>query len=265
MTNVHFERGAISAGECVSNGWELIKQNYGMYLGIAVISIILAGCIPCVSLFMVGPVLGGVYFVLLRNISGEPVDFGMMFRGFEKFVPLMVIGIIQSIPEIIGQTIRIGIDIGNIFTSGGIGQGSGDGSFFQTSSSEFMLASGTLVVILIAAFAIMLFAIAWRILLFFAIPLAMEHDLGVVDSMKLSVQAAIGNLGGLIVLFLLEVLIALLGVVLCIVGLFFISIPLIYAANAFAYRQVFPRADQPFTNMAPPPPGAYGANYGQAI
>ncbi len=94
MINTDFYPSAINAGDCVSNAWNLVKQNYGMYLGIALIAMILSGCIPCVSLFLAGPILGGVYYVLLREMRGEPVEFGMMFKGFEKFVPLMVVGLI---------------------------------------------------------------------------------------------------------------------------------------------------------------------------
>jgi hypothetical protein len=38
-------------------------------------------------------------------------------------------------------------------------------------------------------------------------------------------------------------------------------IPIIYAANAFAYRQVFPNFEPNF-QTAPPPPNVYGGNYG---
>ena len=107
MTNNDFYPSAINAGDCVSNAWNLVKQNYGMYLGIALVAMILAGCIPCVSLFIVGPIMGGVFYVVLREMRGEPVEFGMMFKGFEKFVPLMVVGIVQAIPEIIGQGLRL--------------------------------------------------------------------------------------------------------------------------------------------------------------
>ena len=84
MTNIQFQSGAINAGDCVSNAWNLVKQNFGMYLGIAIIAMILAGCIPCVSLFLVGPVIAGVYYVVLREMRGEPVEFGMMFKGLRN-------------------------------------------------------------------------------------------------------------------------------------------------------------------------------------
>jgi hypothetical protein len=260
MNNIRFQRSAIDSGAAVSSGWELVKSNYGMYLGISLIAMLLGGCVPCVSLFLVGPTIAGVYYVILRQMRGEPVEFGMMFKGFEKFVPLMIIGIVQAIPEIIGQGLRFGVQFGNIGLNGMNGGRSRD--FFQSSSPDPQIfagiAAGVLIIIGIVALVIIIFAVVWRMLLFFAIPLAMEFDLGPVDAMKLSAQAAMGNVGGLIVLFIFEFLVTLLGLVLCVVGLFFISIPIIYAANAFAYRQVFPWFEQQFGNMMPPPPNAYG-------
>lgn len=263
MTNIQFQRGAIDASGAVSNGWELVKSNYGMYLGITLIAMVLAGCIPCISLFLVGPVLAGVYYVILRQMRGEPVEFGMMFKGFEKFVPLMVIGIVQAIPEIIGQGLRFGVQMGNIGINSG-SRGGRDYDFFLASDQQVFagIAAGMLVIIAIVAVVLILFAVVWRLLLFFALPLAMEYDLGPMDAMKLSAQAAMANVGGLIVLFILELLVSLLGVILCVVGLFFISIPIIYAANAFVYRQVFPWFEQQVNNMMPPPPNAYGFGTG---
>ncbi len=258
MTNNDFYPGAINAGDCVSNAWNLVKQNYGMYLGIALIGMILSGCIPCVSLFLVGPILGGIYYVLLREMRGEPVEFGMMFKGFEKFVPLMVIGLIQAIPEIIGQILRVVVQFGQIGLTGGKDKGS---QFFASNGSE-LLAGGLLIVVAIVALVLIVFGIAWRVLLFFAIPIALERDLGPVDAMKLSAKAATSNIGGLIVLFIFEFLIALLGIIALCIGIFFV-IPIIYAANAFAYRQVFPLIQQNF-NMSPPPPNTYG-NFGSGM
>jgi uncharacterized membrane protein len=260
MNNIQFQRSSIDGSGAVSSGWELVKSNYGMYLGISLIAMLLGGCIPCVSLFLVGPTIAGVYYVILRQMRGEPVEFGMMFKGFEKFVPLMVIGIVQAIPEIIGQGLRFGVQFGNIgLNSSRSGRST---NFFQSSSVDpnifAGIAAGVLVVIAIVALVLILFAIVWRFLLFFAIPLAMEHDLSPVDAMKLSAQAAMGNIGGLIVLFIFEFLVALLGMIMCFVGLIFISVPIIYAANAFAYRMVFPWFEQKFGNMTPPPPSAYG-------
>src|SRR5690348_4596735 len=118
MTNIEFQRGAIDAGGCISSAWDMLKNNYGLYLGIALIAMILTGCIPCFNVFLIGPVMGGVAYVVLRHMRGEPVEFGMMFQGFQKFVPLMVIGVIQSIPGVIAQVFQYTIRFAEIGLDG---------------------------------------------------------------------------------------------------------------------------------------------------
>jgi uncharacterized membrane protein len=262
--NIQFNRGAIDAGSAVSQGWEMVKANYGIFLGVSLVAMVLSGCIPCVSLFLMGPILAGVYYFSLKLYGGGSVEFGDMFKGFEKFVPLMVIGIVQSIPEIIGQGLRVGANIGQIGLDSSRGRGSGQ--FFQSSGNPDVfagVAAGVLIIIMIVAIVFILFAIVWRFLLFFALPLAFERDLGPVDAMKLSAQAAMANIGGVIVLFIFEFLIAILGMIMCGIGLLLVSVPMIYAANAIAYRMVFPKQNENF-NYNPPPPTAYQGGFGQA-
>jgi uncharacterized membrane protein len=260
MTNTQFQSGAIDASGCVSNAWEMLKANYGVYLGISLIAIILTGCVPCINLFLIGPVTGGIYYVVLRDMRGEPIEFGMMFKGFEKFVPLMVIGLIQSIPGVIAQIVQYGARFAEI-GMGGMGNGGGF-DFFQASSRDTALAGGMLVLIIVVAIAFMIFSLVWWAVFFFAVPLAMEYDMSPIDAIKLSARAGMSNIGGLIVLLIFEALVMIVGMLLICIGMFLISIPVMYIANAFAYRQVFPLIDRQF-NMAPPPPTAYGFGGGQ--
>jgi hypothetical protein len=248
MIQTEFYRGAISPGDCVSNGWNLVSQNFGLFLGISILGMILAGCIPCVSLFISGPIVAGIYYVFLRQMNGEPVDFGMMFKGFEVFVPAMVIGIIIAIPEIIGQGIRISINVADI----GI-QSQGDGRYAALSGGLAILAVVVGLLIIVIGFVI-------RISLFFALPLIMERKLSVGDAIKLSASAGWANFGGIFLLSILEGLMAIAGILVFCIGIFFV-IPIIYAANAFAYRQVFPHTDQTGFNV-PPPPTDYGFGQG---
>ena len=260
MTNLQFQSGALNAGDCISNAWEMLKANYGIYLGISLIAMILTGCIPCINLFLIGSIAGGIYYVVLRDMRGLPIDFGMMFKGFEKFVPLMVIGLIQSIPGVIAQVIQYGARFAEI-GMGGMGSGR-DFEFFQTGRGDTALAGGIMIIGVIVAIAFVIFSVIWWAVFFFAVPLAMEYDLSPIDAIKLSARAGMSNIGGLIVLLIFEAMLVLVGVLLICIGMFLISIPVIYLANAFAYRQVFPLIEQQF-NMAPPPPTAYGFGGGQ--
>ncbi len=256
MNHIQFNRGAINASDCLSDGWNLVKQNYGLFFAISLVAILLVACIPCVNIFIAGPVTCGVYYCFLKEMRGEPTTFGEMFKGFDNFVPAMVVGIVAMIPEIIGQGVRLTTNLADL----GIRSGGGSGDFYQTSDQQSILAGGVLVFAIIAGVVLFLASIALRVSLYFALPLLAEHNLGAVDAMKLSAQAAWSNVGGIILISILEILVLLLGVLMLCIGIFFV-LPIIYAANAFAYRQVFPHQGQNFQS-APPPPNVYGGNYG---
>lgn len=172
----------------------------------------------------------------------------MMFKGFEVFVPAMVIGIILAIPEIIGQGLRLTINLADIGFAG-----SRDGHEAAIAGSILILALGGGLVLFILG-------IVLRISLFFALPLIMEKKLGVGEAAKLSFSAGWANFGGILILSILEGLMAIAGVLACGIGILFV-IPIIYGANAFAYRQVFPDS-QPMNQYAPPQPNEYGSSFG---
>lgn len=264
MTNIQFVPGAIDASDCISNAWEMLKRTYGMFLGVSLVAYLLIACVPCLNVFLMGPVMGGVYYVALRDMRGEPVDFGMMFKGFEKFVPLMVVGLIQSIPGIIIQILQYVFQFSSAILDTRRGRGV-DYDFFQSSSgSDLAIGTGMMILIGVGAIAIMIFGILWWAATFCAVPLVMEYDLGAIDALKLSAQAGMNNIGGLIVLVIFEGLVMILGLLMICVGMFLISIPIMFLANAFAYRQIFPYVDRQF-NMAPPPPNAYGSSFGSGM
>ncbi|MFN2500464.1 MAG: hypothetical protein ABR530_00435 [Pyrinomonadaceae bacterium] len=253
MTNINYRSGAIDPSSCVGDAWELVKRNIGMYIGVALVSLLMISCIPIANMFLIGPVMGGFAYIVLRDMRNEPVDFGMMFKGFEKFVPLMLVGLIQSIPGIIFQILQLTVDIGRLMTN----QRNDDLQFFQISQTD--IASGAWIMIAIFALVFALIAMIWNVALMFAIPLTVENDIGVGEAIKLSFGAAFHNVGGLIVLVLFSILITLVGIFALCFGLL-VAIPVVWAANTFAYRQVFPLMDERY-NMTPPP-AAYGTNFG---
>ena len=263
--NPQFYKGVIDASGCISNAWNLIKPNYGLYLGISLLALVAISCIPCVNVFIMGPVMGGVYYVALRAMRGEPVEFGMMFKGFEKFVPLMVVGLIQNIPAIIYQGVDISMRIaGNSLTAIlNQGQRNGDIDFYQAPEPNIALAGGLLVVIIVVSIVMMIFWIVWSISFTFAIPIAMEHNVSPIEAIKLSARAAWGNVGGIIILAILGFLLSLVGVLALCIGVLFV-IPVIWVAWAFAYRQVFPDLAPSVFRNEPPPPDAYGS-FGQGM
>lgn len=260
MTNLQFNRGAIDPSGCIGTAWELFKRNPGLYLAIGIVSLLLLSCIPFVNFFLMGPVMGGFAYVVLRDQRGEPVEFGMLFKGFEKFVPLMVVGLIEAIPGIIFQVIQWTVD----FAPRTVGGTGGDTTFYQgTGGMPEPVMAGLAMGFLVVVLGFLVFQIIWNAAFIFAIPLVLETDIGVGEAIKLSLSAVFGNLGGIILLMILGALVALLGVIAFCVGIL-VAIPVVWAANVIAYRQVFPLLDDRF-HTGPPPPTAYGSSFGQGI
>lgn len=254
MTGINYLPSAIDASDCIGSAWELVKRRLWLYIGVALLTIVLIGFIPFVSVFLMGPVMGGFTYLVLRDMRDEPVDFGMMFKGFEKFIPLMFMGLIQAIPGIIYQLVGWVSDINSLLKP----SETTDPNFFQTADDPFAFSAFT-VAFVIMFIGYLLFSVIWSYALIFAIPLLMEHGISIGDAIKLSFGAVFSNLGGLIVLGLLGSLVALLGLLSLCVGLF-VAIPVIFASQVFAYRQVFPVFGEP-----PLSPGGYVSIFGADI
>jgi len=255
MTNLQFQRGAIDAGACFSDAWEQIKQRYWLYLGATLLGFVLSYYLYCISWIMFGPIMAGLYLIALKDMRGERIEFGMMFEGFNKFVPLMVVGLIQSIPQIIGQIIGL---MANFAQVAMLGMGDPDRDFYQSREPDLSFLGAFMGIILLVMAVMIVFSIIWYVVFFFAIPIALENDISPTEAIGLSAKAGMANIGGIIVFLIFQCLIGLLGMLLLCVGLIFISIPVTMIASAFAYRQVFPYFGGMTTNYNPPPPNAYG-------
>ncbi len=261
MNNIRFYNGAIDPSGCISNGWNLIKPNYWMYFAIGLLAMLMISCIPCLNVLLLGPVNAGVYYVLLRDMRDEPVDFGMMFKGFEKIIPTLIVGLLQSVPGIIWQVVNTTADLTRILMT--IGRGASGSIFYQSDGTDVAIAGGLVAIYIVLGVLFFLFSIAWAITFSFALPLVMEHDISPIEAIKLSAKAGWSNVGGIIVISIFMVLMSIVGVLALCVGIFFV-IPVFYAAWAFVYRQVFPAVDAPF-NSAPPLPHEYGGSFGRGM
>lgn len=252
-----FSPRAIDASECVSNGWALVQTKYWTYFAISLLVIfapLALSCIPCLNIILVGPLsvtlLAGVYFVILRDMRGEPVDFSMMFKGFENIVPLLIVGLIQAIPSMIFQSVQWVIDIGRIVKQVGDATRQGGDFFQQASDPPFVLTGTIIALIVIVAVVMFVFSLAWAITFEFAVPLVIDKRLNALDAIKLSARAGWSNVGGLLLLMLFQFLLMLAGFIALCFGIFFVA-PVLFAARAFAYRQVFPILDQPSQPQTP--------------
>ena len=237
-----FRTRVIKPVECLKEGWALIKDQYWLFMGIVLVGMLVGGAVPIV---LIGPMMVGVFGCFLRKMRGEQVEFGALFKGFDHFAQSLIAALIQMIPMVVVMVPAYIIMFAVMFAS--LPRG---GQMSPDESSAFAVTLiacyfGFIVIIIGAAIITSIFFI-------FAFPLIADRGLSGVDAIKLSIKAGKANAGGILGLVLLNFLLGLVGVLACYVGAFFVM-PISFAANAVAYRRVFPEAQQIFPTPPPPP------------
>ena len=100
---------------------------------------------------------------------------------------------------------------------------------------------------------IMVVSVLVEIFFMFAFPLIADRKLSGLEAVKLSFRAGKANMGGIIGLILLNGLLSIVGVLCCIIGVYF-YLPIAFASQVVAYRRVFPDIGSKLPSP-PPPPG----------
>lgn len=228
--------------ECLREGWETIKDRYWLFLGITFVAMLIGGAVPVV---LVGPMTCGLYLCLFAKRRGEPVEFGLLFKGFDYFMPGLIAAAIQTVPVIL--VLAVGQVIFVAFTMIVLPSQRGD-------ALPVIFWIGLVVFVLFA----IIVSLAVHTLFLFAYPLIVDRNLSGVDAIKVSYRAARQNLGGIIGLLLVVCGLGIVGLLACYVGAFLIM-PITFAAYAAAYRRVFPDTGWPSVSSPPPPPGSWAA------
>jgi len=235
-----FNIGVVAPFECLKEGWAVIKDRYWLFLGLALVAMLIGGAVPIV---LIGPMMCGLYLCLFAQMRGQPVEFGDLFKGFDYFVQGPVAAAIQTVPLLIvlvpAYAIIFAFSIATMPHDRSAGEQGPPAGFFI----------GMMVFVLI----MMVVSLAIHLLFVFAYPLIVDRKLSGWDAIKLSARASTKNLGGMLGLILLNFLLGLLGVLACYVGVFFVM-PISFAGYAAAYRRIFP--DLAPSIVSPPPPPA---------
>jgi len=237
-----FRRGVVSPVECLKEGWALIKDQYWLFLGIVFVGMFVGGAVPVV---IFGAMMCGIYLCLFRKMRGEPVEFGMLFKGFDYFVQGLVAGALHMIPFVIVMVPAyiIMVIIMMSASSGG-----------RSNPDEFMAAF--LGVYFVLMFLILVISVIVGVFFMFPYALIVDRGLSGLDAAKTSIKAGAANFGGVLGLLLLNMALVFAGVLLCYVGAF-LTMPISIASYAVAYRKIF--GDSPLKPTPPPPPSGWAA------
>src|ERR1041385_900822 len=234
-----FRVGVIKPVECIKEGWALIKDQYWLFFGISIVGMLIGGAVPIVLL---GPMMAGIFLCLFQRQRKQPVEFGLLFKGFDLFVQSLIVTVFKMIPLIILMVPFYIIMMAVMFTTMPRGRSSP-----EESSAFVMSFFGVEMVFFVV---VMVVSILVEIFFMFAYPLIVDRKLSGMDAVKLSFKAGKANFGGVLGLLLLNALFGFIGVLCCIIGVYF-WLPVSFAAMSVAYRRVFPETTQPFP--VPPP------------
>lgn len=226
-TAPEIRRGVVAPIECLKEGWAGIKDQYWLFFGIVFVGAFVGGAIPIV---LFGPMMCGVWLCLLRKLRGQPVEFAMLFKGFDYFVPSLVAAAIQLIPMFVILVPFYVIMFIVMMTSAPRGRVTPD------ETSAYFLT----IVLLYLAFMIVVLIVSFAVMIFFLFPYALivDRKLSGLDAVKLSIKAGVANFGGILGLLMLNFLLIIAGVLVCYVGAFF-TMPISFASYATAYRKIF--------------------------
>jgi uncharacterized membrane protein len=241
LDSIEFRRNAVQPIECIKAGYNLIRNQYWLFVGICAVAMIISSVVPMGILM--GPMMCGVYLTLFQTRRGQPIEFGTLFKGFDFFGDSVVATLLHMVP-----IMAVFIPSYLIFYVGLILMMQQSGQQDQTAVLTFFGFFALFWLVMIVIILVM------SVVFTFAYPLIVDRRLSGINAVKLSIKAGLANFWRLLGLLLLNGLMGFAGVLLCYVGVFLV-LPISLAAIAMAYESVFGLGE--FKPNVPPPPPTF--------
>jgi uncharacterized membrane protein len=227
----------LDIGGCIGSGWSLLKDNFSLllcgtliYFGIE-LGIGLLGAIPFIgplfslaNLFVVGPLLGGLYFLILQAIRRQPAGAGDIFMGFRTAYLQLFLG--GLIPGLLACLCMIPVGVAAVFTI--------TPSILRHQPPGL----GSLSVLIAVALACMIPMVVLQVNWIFTLPLIIDKRMNFWPAMQASWKMVTKHWWQVFALLLLVGLLNVVGVLLCCVGLLF-TVPIGFGALIYAYEAIF--------------------------
>lgn len=234
QATVPFLRGAVKPIECFRLGFNAMVGQYGLLLGMTLVGMLLASYGPLGILM--GPMFCGLYGANLRRLAGEQVTFGQLFGGFDYFVESLLATIPIFAASVVFTLMVVGVASAEV--AGLLFFAWGPGFSHAEPASGLVLSAVAVVFLTVLALVLLLF-LPLSILTAFTYPLIVDRRLPGFEALALGARAGLANFWGLLGLLALIFLLGCIGACFCYVGALLV-LPLSFAAQTVAYRQVFP-------------------------
>ena len=226
--SIPFSRVPISPVVYLSEAWARVKDRYWLFVGITAVGFILGSLAPLALLL--GPMMCGIFLCYRQQARAMPVTFDMLFKGFDHFgesfiasLLMLAAGLLMVFPAILMAVVGA-ITIG-------VSAGSHNGAALAAPSLAFGMFG-------VIALFVMLASLLVGACFLFTYPLILDRGLTGIEAVKLSFRAARANLGGLILLLLLNGVISLAGALCCYIGAFLV-LPITFGTHWICYERIF--------------------------
>jgi hypothetical protein len=241
FNEIEFKRNAVQPVECIKAGWDLMRNQYWLFVGMTLVGMIIGSLVPFGILM--GPMTCGIYLALFQTRRGQPIEFAVLFKGFDYFGDAVIAALLHILPMFVIIAPAYVLYIVGMFTMMGASQ---NGEPNPAAALGFFGIFGVIWLV------IMVLLVVLSVIFTFAYPLIVDRRLSGLNAVKLSIRAGFANFWRLLGMIVLTGLLSSLGLLLCIVGVYLIM-PISFAAIAAAYEQVFGLSEVQ-SNLPPPPP-----------
>ncbi len=222
-----FNRGVVKPFACFESAFALIKDQYWLFFGISFVALLIGSLVPFGILW--GPMMCGLYLCFFAKMRGERVQFDQLFKGFDHFAQSLIVALVLFVPMILVMIVAyVSAAVISVVLLGGR-RGQPDGATFVV----------LLLVIGLCVGVAMLIVWSIALLFTFSFPLIVERRMSAGEALKTSARAVLGNAGGMVGLFLLNLVLGLVSMLVFCVGSYLVM-PISLASYAVAYRKVFP-------------------------
>ncbi|HKW29711.1 MAG TPA: glycerophosphoryl diester phosphodiesterase membrane domain-containing protein [Verrucomicrobiae bacterium] len=241
---------------CISRGWELFKNNSGLLFAGTLIYLLIEGAFSVcaqvpflgplfsiLNLVIAGPLMGGVFYMFLHAIRGQPASAGDVFAGFRLafgqlflgyLVPALLTGLCL-IPFVIFLAVKLIPVVGHLHNA------TPDSAEIQNLLPVLEgIFLKCLPVLLICLVPMIYLQISWL----FVLPLIIDKRMGFWSAMKASWRRVNKHWWPVLGVAVLAGLINIGGLLLCCVGILF-TLPIGLGALMYAYETVCSPAEPP--------------------
>ena len=244
---IPYKRKAVEPVECIKTGWELVKPQYWLFVGMCIIGYVIGTAVPLGILM--GPMMAGLYLTFFALRRREPIEFATLFKGFEFFGPSLVATLLHAIP-VIAIVLPTYLLFYVSFVVAVMAQS-------QSQNPNPLGVLGVFFTFFLVMLVVFVLLIIISIGFVFAYPLIVDRRLNGLDAVKLGFKAGMANFWRLLGLLLLNGVMGMVGLGFCVIGMFLVF-PITYGAIAAAYEQVFGLKDpREFGSNLPPPPPVF--------